>query len=186
MKYVCGISSDHTHLYFGDIVIRKENSVTISPLCRQLLKLTTNNKGFLVNLNLYTVINSLHMTGIFIIHWFCRSYGKSWSIESRPHLSTYVNHINAGRGRYSSQELWIWPRAAKHEQHREQRTFSFLLLDHLEIRSICECYKYQLRTLVPLRIAGKLQCKAVDNGLKQVQIIYLAVISYLDKLFSPA
>ena len=70
--------------------------------------------------------------------------------------------------------------------YREQRTFSFLLLDHLEIRSICECYKYQLRTLVPFRIAGELQCKAADNSFKQVQIIYLAVISYLDKLFSPA
>ena len=77
-------------------------------------------------------------------------------------------------------------RAAKHEQHREQRAFSFLPLDNLEIRSICECYKYQLRTLAPFRIAGKLQCKAADNGIKQVRIIYLVVISYLDKLFSPA
>ena len=89
-------------------------------------------------------------------------------------------------GGASSHETWTWPRAAKHEQHREQRAFSYLPLDNLEIRSICECYKYQLRNLVPFRIAGKLQCKAADNGIKQVWIIYLAVISYLDKLFSPA
>jgi len=33
---------------------------------------------------------------------------------------------------------------------------------------------------------GKLRCKAADNGFKLVQIAYLAVISYLDKLVQPS
>ena len=37
-----------------------------------------------------------------------------------------------------------------------------------------------------IRIAGKLRCKAADSGFKQVQIAYLAVISYLDKLVQPS
>ena len=33
---------------------------------------------------------------------------------------------------------------------------------------------------------GKLRCKAADNSFKLVQITYLAVISYLDKLVQPS
>ena len=38
---------------------------------------------------------------------------------------------------------------------------------------------------MPFQIAGKLGCKPTDNGFKQVQIAYLAVISNLDKLVQP-
>ena len=43
-----------------------------------------------------------------------------------------------------------------------------------------------MRKSAPFRIAGKLRCKAADNGFKQVQIAYLALISYLDKLVQPS
>jgi len=39
-----------------------------------------------------------------------------------------------------------------------------------------------VRKSAPFRIAGKLR----SNGFKQVQIAYLAVISYLDKLVQPS
>ena len=39
--------------------------------------------------------------------------------------------------------------------------------------------------LVPFLIAGKLLYTPTDDGLKQVQIAYLAVISNLDKLVQP-
>ena len=42
-----------------------------------------------------------------------------------------------------------------------------------------------MRKLASFQIAGKLRCKAADDGLKQVQFAYLAVISYLDKLVQP-
>ena len=45
---------------------------------------------------------------------------------------------------------------------------------------------YQVRKLVLFRIAGKLRYKPADNGFKQVQLAYLAVISYLDKLVQPS
>ena len=38
----------------------------------------------------------------------------------------------------------------------------------------------------PFQTAGKLQNTPTYNGFKQVQIAYLAVISNLDKLYSPA
>ena len=37
----------------------------------------------------------------------------------------------------------------------------------------------------PFQIAGKLRYTPTDNGFKQVQIAYLAVISNLDKLVQP-
>ena len=43
-----------------------------------------------------------------------------------------------------------------------------------------------MRKSALFRIAGKLRCKAADNGFKQVQIAYLALISYLDKLVQPS
>ena len=43
-----------------------------------------------------------------------------------------------------------------------------------------------MRKSVPFQIAGKLQCKATANGFKQVQIGYLAVISYLHNLVQPS
>ena len=43
-----------------------------------------------------------------------------------------------------------------------------------------------MRKSAPFRIAGQLRCKAADNGFKQVQIAYLALISYLDKLVQPS
>ena len=39
-----------------------------------------------------------------------------------------------------------------------------------------------LRFYIRLQFAGKLQGRPTDNGFKQVQIAYLAVISNLDKL----
>ena len=38
---------------------------------------------------------------------------------------------------------------------------------------------------VPFQIAGKLRYTPTDNGFKQVQIAYLAVISNLDKPVQP-
>ena len=43
-----------------------------------------------------------------------------------------------------------------------------------------------MRKSAPFQIAGKLRCIAPGNGFKQVQIAYLAVITYLDKLFQHA
>ena len=43
-----------------------------------------------------------------------------------------------------------------------------------------------MRKSAPFRIAGQLRCKAADNGFKQVQIAYLALISYLDKQVQPS
>ena len=43
-----------------------------------------------------------------------------------------------------------------------------------------------MRKSAPFRIAGQLRCKAADDGFKQVQIAYLALISYLDKLVQPS
>ena len=43
-----------------------------------------------------------------------------------------------------------------------------------------------MRKSVPFQIAGKLQCKATANDFKQVQIGYLAVISYLHNLVQPS
>ena len=37
----------------------------------------------------------------------------------------------------------------------------------------------------PFQIAGKLRYTPTDNGFKQIQIAYLAVISNLDKLVQP-
>ena len=43
-----------------------------------------------------------------------------------------------------------------------------------------------MRKSALFRIAGKLRSKAADNRFKQMQIAYLAVISYLDKLVQPS
>ena len=51
---------------------------------------------------------------------------------------------------------------------------------------MCQGCTYQVRKSAPFRSASKLRCKAADNGFKQVQFAYLAVISYLDKLFQPS
>ena len=42
-----------------------------------------------------------------------------------------------------------------------------------------------MRKSAPFQIAGKLRYTPTDNGFKQVQIAYLAVISNLEKLVQP-
>ena len=42
-----------------------------------------------------------------------------------------------------------------------------------------------MRKSATFQIAGKLQYTPIDNGFKQVEIAYLAVISNLDKLVHP-
>ena len=42
-----------------------------------------------------------------------------------------------------------------------------------------------MRKSAPFQIAGKLRYTPTDNGFKQVQIAYLAVISNLDELVQP-
>ena len=42
-----------------------------------------------------------------------------------------------------------------------------------------------MRKSAPFQIAGKLQYTPTDNGFKEVQIAYLAVISNLDRLVQP-
>jgi len=51
---------------------------------------------------------------------------------------------------------------------------------------MCQGCTYQVRKSLLFRSAGKLRCKAADNGFKQVQFAYLEVISYLDKLVQPS
>jgi len=111
------------------------------------------------------------------------------SNRSRPHLSTYVNLIKGRKGAVLVRERsWIWPRATKREAFPSTRganslQFSLkvgiLPLDNLEIGWICQGCRYQVRKSAPFWIAGELQSKAADNGFKQAQTAYLAVISYL-------
>ena len=118
------------------------------------------------------------------------------SNKSRPHLYTYVDLIkDRKRAVLVCTWSWTWPRAAKCEAFSSTRganslQFSLkvgvLHLDNLNISWICQGCRYEVRKLVLFRIRGKLLCKATANGFKKVQIAYLAVISYLDKLVQPS
>ena len=117
-------------------------------------------------------------------------------ISLGPQLSTYIDFVKGRIGVVLVWEWsWIWPRAAKCEafsltQGANSIQFSLkvgvLPLDNLEVGWICQGCRHQVRKSAPFRIPGKLRCKTTANGLKQVQIAYLAVISYVDKLVQPS
>ena len=101
--------------------------------------------------------------------------------KSRPHLSTYVDIIQGRKGAVLVHERsWIkfdqqLLNMKLSLQHGELTASSFLInvgvlpLDYLEIGWIRQGCRYQVRKSAPFRIAGKLRCKAADNGFKQVQ-----------------
>ena len=87
---------------------------------------------------------------------------------------------------------WIFPRVIKHEAFPWTQGANGLQTSHKaevlrsnNLKIGCGC-KWQKRKSAPFQITGKLRCIHTDNGFKQVQKAYLALISYLDKLVHPS